>query len=808
MREEASLDELLSLWQQEKARGRDLPAAVLCRDRPEMADELERRITAVRRMGALAQAGGPTPVPGPAGPPVLPAAIVSSASLLQSLRQYRLLETAQVQELEALLPRPADAKALAGELVRRGWLTPYQANQLLHGRGRELVLGSYILLERLGEGGMGQVFKARNWKLGRVVALKVIRKDRLANPDAVRRFRREVQAAAALSHPNIVHAYDADEIGGTHLLVMECLEGATDLARLVAKSGPLPVAQATEYVRQAALDLQHAFERGLVHRDIKPQNLLVTADGRMVKILDMGLARLDHSTADAERSSTMTQEGAIMGTPDYIAPEQAMGSHDVDIRADVYSLGCTFYQLLTGQVPFPGGTLMQKLDGHRFHEPKPVEELRPDVPPAAAAVVRKLMAKKPEERYQTPAEVAAALAGANGETSLAVSSGGGTLVDERRPAVPAERTADTVASPFADLWSDERAVAAGPQASRGAGRRRWLLLPAVAGASLVVAGLVFLLVLLLRRGAEPPPQTAAGGTLDAGPPTARAPGKVDDAWLKEVATLPADRQVTAVVAKLKELNPGFDGKETHMIDSGAVKDLVFLSDSVTDISPVQALAALKILLCKGSAAGKGQLTDLSPLRGMQLLNLSVANTKVSDLSPLKEMPLTFLDCRATRMKDLSPLKGMPLTSFLLDDTPVADLSPLKGMQLILLGAGNTQVSDLSPLRDMKLTNLGCNGTQVADLSPLKDMPLSYLMCNGSQVKDLSPLKGMPLEALNVGGTKVSDLSPLKGMPLKNLSCDFKAERDAAILRSIPTLETINGKPTREFWKEVEAKKPE
>ena len=189
---------------------------------------------------------------------------------------------------EASFPAP---RALAGELIRRGWLTPYQVNQLLQGRGRDLLLGSYVLLERLGEGGMGQVFKARNWKLGRVVALKLIRKERLDNPDAVRRFQREIRAAAQLDHPNIVRAFDADEVDGTHLLVMEYVEG-TDLAKLVKKDGPLPVDKACDYCRQAALGLQHAYERGLVHRDIKPHNLLLTPGG-VVKILDMGLARLD-----------------------------------------------------------------------------------------------------------------------------------------------------------------------------------------------------------------------------------------------------------------------------------------------------------------------------------------------------------------------------------------------------------------------------------------------------------------------------------------------------------------------------------
>src|SRR4051812_1778068 len=319
--------------------------------------------------------------------------ITSTTALVDALRQFRLLEPEQLGEAGHLESLHSDPEALAGELIRRGWLTSYQANQVLQGCGQDLLLGSYVLLEKLGEGGMGQVFKAKNWKLGRVVALKLIRKDRLDSPAAVHRFQRGGRAAAALDHPQVGRAYDADQIGGTHLLVMEYIEGTTDLARLVTKNGPLPVPQACEYVRQAALGLQHAHDRGMVHRDIKPANLLLTADGKVVKVLDMGLARLD--SAEEDKSSTMTQEGAFMGTPDYIAPEQAVESHTVDIRADLYSLGCTFYCLLTGRVPFPGGTLIQKLDKHRYAEAIEIGTLRPDVPRAVAAVVRKLMAKRP-----------------------------------------------------------------------------------------------------------------------------------------------------------------------------------------------------------------------------------------------------------------------------------------------------------------------------------------------------------------------------------------------------------------------------
>ena len=437
----------------------------------------------------------------------------TAAGLTDALRRHRMLESAQLDELDRLQTNFPSSRALAGELIRRGWLTPYQVNQLLQGRGRELLLGSYVLLERIGEGGMGAVFKARNWKLGSVVALKLIRKERIDNPDAVRRFQREIRAAAQLDHPNIVRALDADEVGGTHLLVMEYVQG-TDLAKLVKKAGPLSVDQACDYCRQAALGLQHACERGLVHRDIKPQNLLLTPGG-VVKILDMGLARLDRR-ADDEASSTMTQEGAVMGTLDYIAPEQAMDSHDVDVRADLYSLGCTLYFLLTGKVPFPGGEALQKLLKHRLDEPVPVEQLRRDVPPGVASVVRKLMAKRPEDRYQTPAEAAAALASAaHGE--------GSTSATFRTAALPApaaaaiEATVATAAGWSAMVADQTTVETASPTRRRRTNGRSWgwIAIGSAVGVGMLGLGLTAMFLATPRPAtppAPPPPPAAVAPT--------------------------------------------------------------------------------------------------------------------------------------------------------------------------------------------------------------------------------------------------------------------------------------------------------
>lgn len=337
---------------------------------------------------------------------------LSSVALLEALRQFHLVESTHLEELRDLQKRHADVKDLARDIVNRGWATPYQINQLFQGRAAELLLGSYVLLEPLGEGGMGEAFKARNWKFGKIVTLKRIRKERLGTTNAVRRFEREVRAAAQLNHPNIVHAYDADEVDGIHLLIMEYIDGI-DLARHVKKHGPLPIEQACEVARQTALGLQHAHERGLVHRDIKPHNLLLSPPERpgsgigVVKILDMGLARLADSS---ESISSVTQEGSLVGTPDYVAPEQALESRHADIRSDLYSLGSTLYYLLTGTVPFPGGSIYEKMHKVQFVEPEPVERLRADVPAWLANIVRKLMAKQPQDRFQSPAELVDALA--------------------------------------------------------------------------------------------------------------------------------------------------------------------------------------------------------------------------------------------------------------------------------------------------------------------------------------------------------------------------------------------------------------
>jgi serine/threonine-protein kinase len=349
----------------------------------------------------------------------MPVQPVDRQTFLTNLCKSGLVPPDAVRAALRQLPDTERGRVLARGLVEMGLLTRFQAERLLVGRTEGFILGQYRILDEIGKGGMGRVYKAEHMTMHRVVALKILASDLTKTERARQLFQREVRAAARLVHPNIVTAYDANQVGDRMYLVMEYVDGP-NLQQLVRSQGPLPVSQACDFVRQVALGLQYAHETGMVHRDIKPANLLVqrlaarNADAPPaynVKILDFGLARLhDPETGRPEgHGSAEHSSHTVMGTPDFLAPEQARGE-GVDQRSDLYSLGCTFYFLLTGKVPFPGGTALEKLVRHSSEDPPPLERRRPDVTVAVAHVVRKLMAKEPDARYDSAEELAEVLA--------------------------------------------------------------------------------------------------------------------------------------------------------------------------------------------------------------------------------------------------------------------------------------------------------------------------------------------------------------------------------------------------------------
>jgi len=298
-----------------------------------------------------------------------------------------------------------DVEFVGRRLVEAGLLSPWQCKNLLEGRHKGFFLKRYQLLDHLGTGGMSSVYLAEHVLMQRRVAIKVLPKDKVDDSSYLARFRREAQAAAALDHRNIVRAYDVDNEGRNHFLVMEYVEGR-DVLTIVKEDGPLDYPVAADYTRQAAEGLAHAHAAGLIHRDVKPANLLIDRKN-VVKVLDLGLARF---TGEEYASLTVAHEENVLGTADYLAPEQALDSHGVDARADVYSLGCSMYYMLTGHPPFPEGTLPQRLMRHQKETPPSIFNDRPDAPEELVEICMQMMAKKPDDRPPSAAEVAERLA--------------------------------------------------------------------------------------------------------------------------------------------------------------------------------------------------------------------------------------------------------------------------------------------------------------------------------------------------------------------------------------------------------------
>ncbi len=361
---------------------------------------------------------------------------------------------------------PSEPVKVAELLVQIGVLTNFQAENIREGKWKRFSIGKYKILERLGSGGFAQVYLCEHKLMRRRVAIKVLPVAKTKGSSALERFHREARVLGKLDHPNIVHFYDLDQDGDLHFIVLEYVDGSS-LQEIVKKTGPLAVNRACYYIAQTALALQHASDHGMVHRDIKPSNILVDRAG-VVKLLDLGLAL----GSDGENSQlTKMHEDGTLGTADYIAPEQVMDSHDVDIRADIYSLGATFYFMLTGWPPFDGLPIADKLMAHQMKQPRPITDYRGDVPASVLAIVGKMMAKSADQRYANPGDLADALApftqaavappavaempvlcpAASGDPESAItaarraSSGG---VGKQAPSSPAVPTAAEAAHPF------------------------------------------------------------------------------------------------------------------------------------------------------------------------------------------------------------------------------------------------------------------------------------------------------------------------------------------------------------------------
>ncbi|MCX7010043.1 MAG: serine/threonine-protein kinase [Kiritimatiellaeota bacterium] len=492
-------------------------------------------------------------------------------------------------------------------------------------------LGSYEILAKLGQGGMGAVYKARDTRLQRFVAIKVLPVQLATDEEFVQRFQREAIAAAQFCHSNLVQVFDIGESNELHFIVMELVEGES-LGHRLQRKGRMPPREAiavTIYIGQA---LAYAWNKAkLIHRDIKPANIFLSKDGE-VKLGDLGLAK---SLQDA--ASGLTLSGTIMGTPHYMSPEQGRGDKQMDCRSDIYSLGCVLYHMLTGQPPYQGDSTATLIYKHVHEAPPPLRAAAPDCPEDLAETVDWMMAKKPEDRPQTYEEMLAELAAVRHALLHAPAAA-------PKPAAP-KATPANVPSHAPVTMAEKKAPSANEAKSPSFG----LIVTGTVVVSVLVLGLLF----WSPWKANSPPVVLSSSTMTQQPPAVSAPAP-QGGFMEEVAALPTEQQVKRVLAKLKELNPEFDGQEKHRVESNTVVALALSAVAVANLAPVRALRGLRRLVCagekdaNGAESRRGRLADLGPLRGLLLEEVDFSCTQVADLSPLKGMSLKTVDvCAAT-----------------------------------------------------------------------------------------------------------------------------------------------------------------
>ncbi|MFN0055824.1 MAG: protein kinase domain-containing protein [Planctomycetales bacterium] len=677
------------------------------------------------------------------------------------------------ETLRAYLPpqrQVEGAEELLRLLVREKRLTRFQAEQVWQGKTKGLVLGNYVLLDKIGQGGMGAVYKAEHRRMRRIVALKLLPPAVSKDPAVVARFEREIRAAARLQHPNIVSASDADQANGVHFLVMEYVDGH-DLSAVVKKQGPLTVEQGVDYVLQTARGLEFAHAAGVVHRDIKPGNLLLDRQG-VVKILDMGLARLEDERSGGAQAD-LTSTGAVMGTVDYMAPEQALNTKSADARADIYSLGCTLHFLLTGQAPYSGDSLMARLLAHRDQPIPPLRAKRPEVSGGLDSVFQRMVAKSAAERFQTMTEVAAAL-----ESCL------GTQVGSTAPQPAFDSHEETsLAGLFQEI--EKSAGVRAPVVGRSAGLKRgWWIASGVVAGLLVVAAVVASLP--RDNGSQPDKEVVKDGR-----PADKRSGKSDGAIAREsggslsdgkqAADLEPQSGSTLPESERQRLLGEWLKRQGHVFRTAS-----FSSDNLVTL-PEPPWQVVNVELIRITDTGARELAELASkvdtvaeFYFKHTGNFTAAGLR--ELARIQSLQTLGGDFGQVQPTDFTTLAQLPLLSTLnvgnnpnLDDRFVFAATAIKSLNRLgindcpITDAGVAHLKRLSELRDVYL-----NAPQLTDgvWEHLAQVPKleSLLVVATTRMRGtgMSQLEAVPLTKLILGSMPLSDESMAEVARIKSL----------------------------------------
>jgi tetratricopeptide (TPR) repeat protein len=703
-----------------------------------------------------------------------------------------------------------------------------------------MTLGDYRIIGRLGQGGMGEVFKAEQKSLRRIVAVKVLAGSHLAGPDARSRFLREGGLIARLTHPYIVPVYEAGDQDGVLYYAMEYVQGQR-LDDYVTQRH-LRLRQTVEIMLKVCEGVQAAHQRGIIHRDLKPANILVDASGNP-RLLDFGLAKI--LTDGAAEFSLVTMDGDLMGTPAYMAPEQTLGRMEaVDVRSDVYALGVVLYKLTTGHLPHQMRAIQQE-------EPVAPRRRVRGIPVDLEAIILKALRKQREHRYQSAGELAAdlknlltghpvaarrptaayrfwrlvlrnkAVSAVLAASIVAVVGLTGLFIlrlqRERLRAEEKEREASAKATELKSALSALRDTAPTLYTQSGLMVERYELPQAL---EMVTQALVLMpdkaeylrqkgniLQTLLRfdeaagayaaaLGRDPKCPHAQANRVLCHKLAAESQGKKEP----PAGSLPALHQAmleqerfheaAIILRRLKQGNEVYLRTYRPILEKAGYRDALTMdndSSLTLDLSgqPVSDLSFLKGLPLSRLDLGGTPVTDLRPLLGMPLGHLSLAGTKVTDLQALTGMPLTHLVLNETRVRDLGPLAGMPLQRLYAGGTQMNDIRPLTKMPLVDLNLSADRIEDLGPLAGMPLVTLNPGKPANVDLSPLAGMRLERLTIEFA-VRDLRPLQGMPLRFLEVqDGSRITDISPLAGMPLETLILYAPNVGDLRVLKGMP-----------------------